>query len=595
MAQIGMGEKIQAGGGAGESIGGVAGGAAVPIGTVVEFAFGFLQYAMPQLVVNGGSSVAETVSLARNAVVLAPFLVTVRAGRAQWSRSGDVARIRTVDTSGNGQTRTSLVVDFGMLRTVNAVAVLNSLTRQVLQVKVWTGMGFADPPLLNADVPSKITSSTSVLTGFADAVVPFPSEVKTERLQIDLVGGGDEQALGQEVLVQLPDDPADLELRINDGPPVWTAPGAAVADVAGWQAAEGGLVQQQIDLSQALTALLGDPAADLSQTLELRLVLSARVPGALALELPAEGARTIRHITQVTQGFPDGARELQFPAEGQIPVSLPLPPWAKRVDEVRLSVSANLPPERVLPPLGPAAETIAGAGGSVPFAELVLDPDHAACLTLSPDTDLVELSALRLPIRVGQGGAEVRILLMSPDAAGEPGTALDPGASEPVSLEETAGGGEVWTTFTFPQPVTLDAGAPPFAAILVTRGGVRLGLGRVPDGSGQVPGTGEIWLGPPAGPWQRLPAVSVLAGMRGRFRMVGKAGRDKPVAPVHLALQGASDEETLVVPTAKGVEATIRPSASLAVGSESAVTLEAVSLVAGAVTVRGVRALVRTD
>jgi len=262
------------------------------------------------------------------------------------------------------------------------------------------------------------------------------------------------------------------------------------------------------------------------------------------------------------------------------------------VEEVRLSVSANLPAERILPPLGPAAETIPSDGTGVPFAELVLDPDHAACLALSPGTGLAELTAVRLPIQVGAGGAEVRVLLLSPDAAGEPGAPLNPGASDPVSLEQTAGDGEIWTRFTFQQSVTLRAGAPPFAAILVTRGGVRLALGRVPSGGGAVPGTGEIWLGPPAGPWQRLPAVSVLAGMRGRFRMVGTAGREKPVAPVRLALQGASDGQGLVMPTPKGMDATIRPSASLAVGADGTVVLDVVSLLPGALTLRAVRALV---
>jgi len=594
MIQSGAGGMAIGVGGTGEMIGGVAGGGAVPVGVAAEFTFGFLQYAMPQLVVNGGSSVAEELTLPRNAVVLAPFAVTVRAGRAQWSRCGDVARVRTADISGDSQTRTSLVVDFGMLRTVNAVAVLNSLTRQVLQVKVWTGMGFADPPLVNADVPSVITASTSAQTGFADAVVPFPSEVKTERLQVDLVGGGDEQTLGQEVLVQLPDVPADLDLRINDGPAVWTAPGAVAQGVGGWQPADGGLLQQPVEISQALTALLGDPTADLSSTVTLRLVLSARVPGALALELPAEASWNIKYITQVTQGFPDGARELQFSGEGLLPVTLPLPPWAKAVDEVRLAVAANLPPERVIPPLGPAAEMTSAGDASVAFAELVLDPDHAACVALTPDTDLVELSAVRLPIRVAPGGAEVRVLLMNPDAAGEPSTPLDTGASQPVSLEESSGNGETWTTFTFSQPVALGVTPLPLAAILVTRGTMRLALARIPAGGDAIEGAGEVWLGPPAGPWQRLPAVGVLDGMRGRIRMVGKASHDQPVAPVRLALRGMTDDPTLAVPTPKGVDATIHPSASLAVGGDGTATLDVVSLVAGAVTVRGVRALVRT-
>jgi hypothetical protein len=598
MVQAGTGGMEKAGGGTVEMMGGAAGGASAPVSVKAEFTLGFLTYAMPQLVVNGGSSVTETLSLARNAVVLAPFPVTVRAGRAQWSRCGDVARVRTADISGGSQTRTSLVVDFGMLRTVNAVAVLNSLTRQVLQVKVWTGMGFAEHAQVNADVPEVITSSSGTLTGFADAIVPFPSEVKTERLQIDLVGGGDEQALGQEVLVQLPDDPADLELRINDGPPVWAAPGAAVENVAGWQAADGGLVSQTVELSQALTALLGDPTADVSQKAELRLVLSARVPGALALELPPKDLWKIEHLAQITQGFPDGARELQFPEEGLIPVALPLPPWAQAgasqilLTEVQLTVAANVPPERAIPPLGPAAEMTTAEGVSVPFAELLLDPDHAACVALTPDTDLVALSAVRLPLQVAPGGAELRVLLMTPDTAGEPGSPLETGASQPVSLEESSGSQEAWTTFTFPQPIALDAPLP-LAGILVTRGTVRLALGRIPAADAPVQGAGEVWLGPPAGPWQRLPAVGVLDRMRGRIRMVGTASRDKPVAPIRLTLHGASDGEVQVVPTPKGVAATIGPPAGLAVGADGTAGLDVVSLAGGAVTIRGVRTRVQ--
>jgi hypothetical protein len=319
------------------------------------------------------------------------------------------------------------------------------------------------------------------------------------------------------------------------------------------------------------------------------------VPGALDLELPAEASWKVKYITQVTQGFPDGARELQFPEEGLVPVSLPLPPWAKAVDEVRLTVAANLPPERVIPPLGPAAEMTTAGGADLPFAELVLDPDHAACVALTPDTDLVELSAVRLPIRVAPGGAEVRVLLMNPDAAGEPSTPLDTGASQPMSLEESSGGGETWTTFKFPQPVVLGDTPLPLAAILVTRGTVRMALARIPAGGGAVQGAGEVWLGPPAGPWQRLPAVGVLDGMRERIRMVGKASHDKPVAPVRLTLRGMTGDQALVVPTPKGVDATIHPSSSLAVGGDGTATLDVVSLVGGAVTVRGVRALVRAD
>jgi hypothetical protein len=452
-------------------------------------------------------------------------------------------------------------------------------------------MGFADTPVFNTSgTPWKITPGTGMVTGDARAVISLPSEVKTERLQIDLVGSGTEQVLGESVLVELPDVPADLDLRINGGPPVWTAPGAVAAGVGGWQAAGDGFVRQTINLSQALTSLLGDPTADTGDSVEMRFTLSARIPGALMLDLPAEGARTIRYLTQITQGFLDGRLELTFPEEGRGRVPLPLPAWAKRVEEVRFILEAALPPERTIPPLGPEAEVIAAAGGATPFAELVLDADHAASVALEAGTDLVELTAVRLPLRAEAGGAEVQVLLFDRNSVGEPGPPLVGGASAPVTLEPPTEAGDRWKTFAFPDAALL-AGPPPLAAVMVSRGRVTLSLARLPASGTPLPGAGEVWIGPPTGPWQRLPALGILAGMRGRIRMTGRAGPEKPVAPLRVHLEGATGAPVPATPTPKGIPATIQPASGLAVGSDRTVRLIVESLVGGAVTVRDVRVL----
>ena len=98
MAQIGMEGGAQAIG--------AAGGASVPLGQTMMFQERVLAFFMPQLVVNGGSSVAQTLTLPRNAVVLPPFEVTVRTGRAQWTRCGDVGQVRVSDISFTSKTST---------------------------------------------------------------------------------------------------------------------------------------------------------------------------------------------------------------------------------------------------------------------------------------------------------------------------------------------------------------------------------------------------------------------------------------------------------------------------------------------------------
>src|SRR6266446_6393944 len=101
------------------------------------------------LTVNGALSVDCTLPLSRNAVVESPFLVTVSAGPADWATIVGVAHFRQRDISGTTQSRTSVVIDFGVLRTVGGVGLTDDRTLQVLQVRPWAGTGFAPRAIVN--------------------------------------------------------------------------------------------------------------------------------------------------------------------------------------------------------------------------------------------------------------------------------------------------------------------------------------------------------------------------------------------------------------------------------------------------------------
>src|SRR6266852_8756116 len=118
-------------------------------GTVEVFQRAYLQFERP-LSVNGALSVERVITtLPRNAVVLSPFIVTVEAGPADWATVASVAHIRQKDISGSGQDRTSVVVDFGVMRTVAGVGLTRARTLQVLQVRQWAGTAFAPVPIVS--------------------------------------------------------------------------------------------------------------------------------------------------------------------------------------------------------------------------------------------------------------------------------------------------------------------------------------------------------------------------------------------------------------------------------------------------------------
>src|SRR5262252_8539352 len=110
--------------------------------TPQTFGHAFLEALRP-LVANGALSVDRTLTLPRNGVIDPPFVVTITAGPADWSTAASVGQLRQHDISGGGQTRTSVIVDLGVMRTISGVGLTTTAKFQVLRVTQWMGTGFA--------------------------------------------------------------------------------------------------------------------------------------------------------------------------------------------------------------------------------------------------------------------------------------------------------------------------------------------------------------------------------------------------------------------------------------------------------------------
>jgi hypothetical protein len=548
----------------------------------------------PALTVNGALSVEQVLTLPRNAIVKSPFTLTLKAGPADWATAASVANLRQRDISGSGQKRTSVVVDFGVMRTIGAVGVRNIRTFQIIQVKQWAGTAFIEKPLVTGlsnggefPGPTTIDSSTPKLDSALGVEVTFPSEIRTDRLQIDLIGTGTDD-VGNALLVQVPDLPADLDIRVNGGQPVWNWPGAVPQPPAsassgtvikGWTLGSDGLMYQQPDISAALTAMLGNPAADITDQLDLHIVLTARSPGALELDLPDTASRTIRYVANTSPA----SNSLTFDSEGEQDVALPLPAYATSVERIALTATANLPPERVIPPVGPDPALLDDQT-TTPLAEMLLDPTHSACVAIQA-AGFAELLALRLPIAIEAGGAEMHVQLLNANRDGDPGDPIPAAITKPAVLD--ASDAANWVTFSFAKPVPL-ANTAIYAQAVTRRGQVRWALTGTAD-------AGQVFTGPPTGPWEPLPPLGELAALHGRIRIVAHAKRESPVAPLSFAIQNQTAAAGIdVTPTPKGVSAEI---SGLAAGlpvvpAANKVSVKVISRVAGSLTLTNIVATV---
>jgi hypothetical protein len=483
-------------------------------------------------VANGQASVTLDVTLPANAVVRR-FDVRVGALQASQVLAANVAEVRLQTVDGAPQA----VVDFGLLRTVSRVGLLQPADARVApgirEIAAWNGTGFGPQAVWTAEPRDNVSSHVSF------------SEVKTERLRIELSGNLPESDLSALLYVVLPQPPADLELTLDGGAPVWThpgpvRPGAGGELTAGVWNAEG---QQRVPLAAALGALTGDPTAEGDRT--FRLALAARVPGVLGL---AEEARRILRVSRapVAAGASGASGDVDFPTEGRQALPLTLPAAGRlRIEEVRFTVRGTPGPERVVEPVGPPVS---------PRAELAADPDHAFAVRLAETTGLAELTGLRLPLAAAPGGAEARLVLWrEEEGLARPGEPLPRGVSEPVTLEPPPAAltsDPPWVTFPFAEPVDLEDAGALWAALTVSRGTVTWGLVET-SGDTDPFARHEVRRGPPAGPWQRLPALfdsgGALGSLRGRVRAVGRAAKETPLAPLTAGLEvrrGAAVAET---------------------------------------------------
>jgi hypothetical protein len=226
---------------------------------------------------------------------------------------------------------------------------------------------------------------------------------------------------------------------------------------------------------------------------------------------------------------------------------LHLPSWVKAVQEVRATFTGAVPAERILQPVGPSLALLPGGSGAA--YDLLLDVDHAGAARLDAAASFGELVAIRLPLRAGADGAEVRAVVYegSADDLTQPAPG---GTSKPVDLPPVAvEAGDVWTSFPLPKPIKLDAKRTYWVAVVVGRGGASWSLGRFTVAADAVP----IRRGAANGPWHTLPNVlSGGATIGARIRAIGKARPAAPIAPLTLTVVGHDAAKVDVTPAPKG-------------------------------------------
>jgi len=512
-----------------------------------------------QLITDGISSFTLDVTLARNALVR-KYDIVVNADRARATVVNAVAQVRATpsparDLSGG----TAIVVDFGTPRTVSAVSVPSGMT--IVRVTPWMGTAFGPEPFFS---------------GGSEATAILRSELRTERLLVEATGSKSGDELAAQMAVVLPEAPSDLEIRIDGGAPVVTLSGpaqpglgTALSDTA-WNR-DG---ERIVHLAEALGKLTGDPTR--SENVTFKVVLTSRVPGKLSMRL-AEPPPVLSYVRRVTFSG-DTTRELSFTEEGTQDVPLESLPAQIAIEEISFTAAGTLPPERTIPPVGP---------GDADLADLVLDPDRAVCVQLRSTTGLAELTGIRLPLRAGSAGAEMRVLLWKNKEGGiEPLEPMPEAVSQPLEL--SVADKEAWTTFSFKKAVAITTQNPPWAVLTVSRGEVTYSLG-ASTGVTDPLHQNVIKRGAPTGPFKPLPLLfqsgtSGFGMVRGRMRLIGHAPKDVAVAPLIVSI--VSNESAVeVTPVAKGALARLAFRPALAVSHP---VLRAISRVPGIVTLRDI-------
>ncbi|MEO8620394.1 MAG: hypothetical protein ABI625_04960 [bacterium] len=524
------------------------------IGVNVDRAYAYYQQDVTWLKwasADGVASRTVTQALAHNALVR-KFTVRVGAERADGTTLDNSGQVRLQTEAGGSKI---IVVDFGMLRTVSGVGRVAGLAAAGLRIcslRAFKGDGFGTTDLYLEDCDAPDIDAEAVRSAESNAF-----ETRTDKVRLKIKTTATLPQIAAAVYLQFPDLPSDLDLRINGGSPAWSAPGVAQPNTHGWDAT----THQLVDLTSALQALTGD-SRDAS-ALDAGISLGSRVPGLLTLELVTVD---VAYLTRIAFGDTEDTT-LVLDQEGEYDVVLPLPSWVATVQEVRFTLTATVPSERVLEPVGPP-RALQSAGSGAAY-DLVLDVDHAGSARLDVAAPFTELVGVRLPLRAGVDGAEVRVVLCQGNADG-PTLPVAAGTSTPVDMPPAAAADDdVWTTFPMPKPVKLDHKLTYWAVVVIGRGGASWSLGSFSSPAAVVP----IRRGAATGPWHPLPNVIVDGSNLGaRIRVVGKAPPTAPVAPIMASIVGHADAQVAVTPTPKGVAATWLPSGAVVGAVHPAIT-----------------------
>jgi len=537
-------------------------------------------YAYANALFDGVTSVSVDISLPRNALV-DDYRFLIQARRVDSTKVQEVAQVRSYSSAGGHE----LVIDFGTPRTISGIdldVAIGAVALNVLAVHVWLGSQFS---------PNTAYEKTAA-TATASALF---AELRTERVRV-IVSREPSNTEIANVRLRLPEPPSGLDIRIDGAPPVWAHPepvqpraNVDAADTQGWDKNS----QRIVDLSTAVAALAGDPMAG-EDAVSFKVTLTTQVP--CELDIDVHGTPQLRRIRRVRLNG-DTAVALAFSSEGlmKLPLRLPAPPagQGRRIDQLRWFAVADLPPQRVLPPIGPDP---ASTSNEPVLAELLVDPQRAVCVRLPGGSGLAELTGIRLPLRTTGDGAELRIVLWSVTALSSmPAAPLRQGSSEPVTLAasgtgtgtgtDTGTNAEAWVTFTFKQAVPIDSALMPWMALIVARGEVSWSLARCVAGDALE--SQVVRRGPPNGPWKALPTPLQNAGdvldARARLRLVGIAPKETPLAPLTIALAGAPASD--LTPTAKGVPGVLTLSPGLNVAQPE---LHLVSRTSGSLQLRDI-------
>jgi hypothetical protein len=483
---------------------------------------------------DGVASRTLTRALAKNALVR-QYKVRIAAARADGTTLANSGQVRLQAETGGSKI---IVVDFGVLRTVSGVGLVGGAGAPAITIcslRSFRGDAFDTTDLFFQDCDSDPDGA------LVRSIEQNTFETRTERVRLKVKTTASLAAIADNVWLQFPDLPSDIDIRVNGGASVFTAPGVAQPNARGWDAN----TQQVADLTAALAALTGNSKD--SAAFDANVVLASRIPGLFTL---TEETVDIAFLARIA--FDDAEdTTLTLDEEGVRDVVLALPAWVNAVQEVRLTLTGTVPPERVLEPVGPTLALRTGGDGTA--YDLLLDVDHAGAARLDPAAAFKDLVGVRLPLRAGPDGAEVRAVLHVGNDDGPTGPA-DGGASKPVDMPPaTADAGDIFTSFVFPKPVTLDPKLTYWIVVVVGRGGASWSLGRFPTADAAVP----IRRGSAAGPWHELPNVLLDGATIGaRIRAVGKAPPNAPVAPITISVAGHETSQIDATPTPKGVNVT---------------------------------------